>query len=54
MLDKQDIWWWGDGGVVPLWPSLFITVIKYECVITVLNDVAYNLKKLLFFAYSQI
>lgn len=47
MLDKQDIWWWWGGSVfVPLWPSLFITVIKYDCLITVLNDIAYNLKKL--------
>lgn len=37
----------GGGGAVfvPLWPSLFITVIKYKCLITALNDAAYNLKK---------
>lgn len=38
----------GVGGsvFVPLRPSLFIKVSKYECLITVLNDATYNLKKL--------
>lgn len=36
----------GGSVLVPLRPSLFIKVSKYECLITVLNDATYNLKKL--------